>query len=86
MQQPVFAATDVLEYPELHDESIPFMAFMSSLFKLLRAAGVKDFNMQVSTVLCPPARPRYSAGLLLPYSKHCCLRSLEHRQLRGDNI
>ena len=48
MQQPVFAATDVLEYPELHDESIPFIAFMTSLARLFRASGIKDFTMQVS--------------------------------------
>ena len=51
LQQPVFAAIDTLEFPELHDESIPFMAFLKSLSKLLLAAGVKDFSMQVSSLL-----------------------------------
>lgn len=47
MQQPVFVAIDVLDFPELHDESIPFMAFMSNLSRLMNAAGVRDFTMQV---------------------------------------
>lgn len=40
-------AIDTLEYPELHDESIPTLAFIKSLNRLLVAAGIKDFNMQV---------------------------------------
>lgn len=47
LQQPVFMAIDTLEYPELHDESIPTLAFIKSLNRLLVAAGIKDFNMQV---------------------------------------
>jgi hypothetical protein len=47
LQQPVFAAIDVLEFPELHDESIPFMAFTKCLTRLMGAAGVKDFSLQV---------------------------------------
>lgn len=43
-------AIDTLEYPELHDESIPTLAFIKSLNRLLIAAGVKDFNLQVGPV------------------------------------
>ena len=43
----MFMAIDTLEYPELHDESIPTLAFIKSLNRLLVAAGIKDFNMQV---------------------------------------
>jgi len=49
LQQPVFMAIDTLEYPELHDESIPTLAFIKSLNRLLVAAGIKDFNLQVLT-------------------------------------
>ena len=47
LQQPVFAALDVLEFPELHDESIPFLAFTRCLTRLMTAAGVRDFSLQV---------------------------------------
>ena len=40
-------AIDTLEYPELHDESIPTLAFIKCLNRLLVAAGIKDFNLQV---------------------------------------
>lgn len=43
----MFMATDTLEFPELHDESIPYMTFFRNCTKLLAAAGVHDFNMQV---------------------------------------
>ncbi len=40
-------AIDALDFPELHDESIPHMAFLKNCTRLLAAAGVRDFNMQV---------------------------------------
>lgn len=55
LQQPVFTAIDALEYPELHDESIPFMAFLKQLTKLMSAAGVRDFTMQARTQTRSPA-------------------------------
>lgn len=50
LQQPVFAAIDILEFPELHDESIPFMAFVKCLMKLMHASGVKDFSLAASHI------------------------------------
>ena len=47
----MFAAIDVLEFPELHDESIPFMAFTKCLTRLMGAAGVRDFSLQVESCL-----------------------------------
>eukprot|EP00890_Picochlorum_soloecismus_P000917 jgi/Picsp_1/1826/NSC_05293-R1_protein len=46
LQQPVFAAIDAIEFPELHDESIPAMAFFVKAGALLRASGVKDFSLK----------------------------------------
>ena len=46
IQQPVFAAIDALEFPELYDESIPALTFLRSLNKLLLASGIKDFSMR----------------------------------------
>ena len=36
LQQPVFMAIDALEFPELHDESIPALAFIRHLARLLQ--------------------------------------------------
>lgn len=46
LQQPVFAAIDVIDFAELHDESIPAMAFFVQTAKLMRASGVRDFSMK----------------------------------------
>ena len=43
-------AIDALDFPELHDESIPYMAFLKNCTRLLAAAGVRDFNMQVGSL------------------------------------
>ena len=43
----MFAAIDVLEFPELHDESIPAMAFLRHLGRLMAASGVRDFSFKV---------------------------------------
>lgn len=45
--QPVFSAIDALEFPELHDESIPAMSLLHHLTRLMTSAGVKDFGLKV---------------------------------------
>lgn len=57
----MFTAIDALEYPELHDESIPFMAFLKQLTKLMSAAGVRDFTMQARTQTRSPTQFLISA-------------------------
>jgi hypothetical protein len=47
LNQPLFAAIDAFEYPELHDESIAARNFYRHLSKLMLACGVKDFGMKV---------------------------------------
>ena len=41
-------AIDALEFPELHDESIPAMAFVKALTQLMAVTGVKDFTHKVA--------------------------------------
>jgi hypothetical protein len=47
LNQPVFAAIDAFEYPELHDESIAARSFFLHLARLMAVCGVKDFGMKV---------------------------------------
>ncbi|EIE22059.1 hypothetical protein COCSUDRAFT_9178, partial [Coccomyxa subellipsoidea C-169] len=67
-QQPVFMAIDALEFPELHDESIPYMTFVRNCAKLLSSAGVRDFNMQD---LCKPdsGRLRRNLSAIINFAK-----------------
>eukprot|EP00878_Enallax_costatus_P013072 GHUV01013660.1.p1 GENE.GHUV01013660.1~~GHUV01013660.1.p1 ORF type:complete len:449 (+),score=217.15 GHUV01013660.1:423-1769(+) len=46
LNQPLFAAIDAFEYPELHDESIAARNFFRHLVKLMSACGVKDFGIK----------------------------------------
>lgn len=43
----MFMAIDAVEFPELHDESIPALAFIRHLSRLLQSAGVRDFSLKV---------------------------------------
>jgi len=43
--QPQFKGIDMLEYPELHEESVPAMGFITACQKLMNTVGVKDFTM-----------------------------------------
>ena len=36
----------MFEFPELHDESIPIMAFAKAVMKLMLAAGMHDFSIR----------------------------------------
>ena len=79
MQQPIFAAIDVLEYPELHDESIPFFTFFRQLNKLFTAAGVKDFALQVHVIPCK--------AINVPFSARCVNTARAgHQQARACQV
>jgi hypothetical protein len=53
LNQPLFAAIDAFEYPELHDESIAARNFFRHLSKFMIACGVKDFGMKVRPYSLP---------------------------------
>ncbi|KAJ3038898.1 kinetochore-associated Ndc80 complex subunit nuf2 [Rhizophlyctis rosea] len=44
-QQPNFAVMQILEYPDLHNDSIALMSFYRQLKKLINEVGVEDFSM-----------------------------------------
>ena len=51
LNQPLFAAIDAFEFPELHDESIAARNFYRHLAKLMVECGVKDFGMKARAEL-----------------------------------
>ena len=57
LQQPVFMAIDALEFPELHDESIPALAFIRHLTRLMQASGVRDFSLKARAALAAAPAP-----------------------------
>lgn len=68
MNQPAFAGLGALTYPELHEESIPELAFFRTASKLLHACGVYDFGLK--DVLTPtPKRVRRQLSALINFAK-----------------
>ncbi len=53
MALPEFTAIAELEFPELHDESIPTLTFAKAVQGLLAASGIRDFMLKV------PRKPNY---------------------------
>ena len=47
MSLPEFTAIAELEFPELHDESIPTLTFAKAVQRLLAASGIRDFMLKV---------------------------------------
>lgn len=68
MQQPVFSAIDALEFPELHDESIPAMAFHKALCQLLTTSGIKDFSLR-DLYKPEPQRLRRNLSAIINFAK-----------------
>lgn len=60
LQQPAFSAMDAIEFPELHDESIPVVTFIRHLARLLNASGVREFGLRD---LHKPEAPRLKRNL-----------------------
>jgi len=46
LSAPVGSAMDVIEFPELHDDSLPRMAMHRALMALMKASGVHDFELR----------------------------------------
>jgi len=46
LSQPVFAAMELLQFPELHEDSISLIAFHRAMQKLMNACGIHDFSMR----------------------------------------
>ncbi|TYZ67627.1 hypothetical protein PybrP1_000871 [[Pythium] brassicae (nom. inval.)] len=68
LNQPAFAGLGALTYPELHEESIPELAFFRAAARLLSACGVYDFGLK--DVQTPtPKRVRRQLSALINFAK-----------------
>lgn len=45
MVSPAFQAMEELEFPELHEDSVPTMGFLKACHKLLTTVGINDFTL-----------------------------------------
>lgn len=68
LNQPKFTGISALQFPDLHAESIPELAFFRAAKRLLSACGVDDFT--VKDVLAPtPRRVRRQLSALINFAK-----------------
>lgn len=68
MSQPAFSGLSALNYPELHEESIPELTFFRTTSKLMHACGVYDFCF--TDILTPtPKRVRRQLSALINFAK-----------------
>ena len=66
--QPVFAGLAAMDYPELHDESIPALAFYRACARMMDVCGVVDFSIR--DVLAPqPKRLRRHLSAVVNFAK-----------------
>jgi chromosome segregation ATPase len=69
MQQPVFNAIDCLQFPELHDNSIPNIVFSKNLSKLMNASGLQDFSLVKDLYKPESARLRRNLSAIINFAK-----------------
>jgi kinetochore protein Nuf2 len=68
MSQPAFSGINALNYPELHEESIPELAFFRACSKMMSVCGVHDFSMK--DLLAPEAkRVRRHLSAIINFAK-----------------
>lgn len=46
MSQPAFAGLSALNYPELHEDSIPELSYLRSCSKMMTICGIVDFGLK----------------------------------------
>lgn len=68
LSQPAFSGLRALDYPELHEESIPELAFLRTINRLMGFCGIYDFNLR--DLLTPtPKRLRKHLSALINFAK-----------------
>lgn len=68
MGQPAFSGLRALDFPELHEESIPELTFFRTISKLMGYCGIYDFSFR--DLLYPsPKRLRRQLSALINFAK-----------------
>ncbi len=52
MNQPAFSGLSALNYPDLHDESIPQLNAFRVILKMMDICGIRDFTIKVCILKC----------------------------------
>lgn len=60
MNQPTFEGLNVLEYPEMHEHSVPFLHSFRAMQSTMETCGIHDFSIRD---LMTPSHKRYRRQL-----------------------
>ncbi len=83
--QPTFK-TMMLEYPELHEESVSNLVMLGGLTRMMRACGIRDFSMQdimapgVSWTRYPCVNEAHKSCQLIDAAANTPYHVLEYRE------
>lgn len=69
LEQPNLEAQDALEYPDLHFDSIPEVAFVKALSKLMHNVGVHDFNLKLDLYIPTSQRIIRNLSAIINFAK-----------------
>ncbi|GMH61795.1 hypothetical protein TL16_g03338, partial [Triparma laevis f. inornata] len=64
MSQPAFAGLSSLNYPELHEDSIPELAFLRAAGKMMRICGIPDYGIKDVTAPSAKRLRRQLSGII----------------------
>lgn len=64
MIQPAFSGLKVLSFPEMHDDSIPFLNIFRACTKMMEISGIQDFSLKDFMVPCPKRLQRQLAAII----------------------
>ncbi|KAJ3415273.1 kinetochore-associated Ndc80 complex subunit nuf2 [Chytridiales sp. JEL 0842] len=91
--QPNFAVMEILEHPDLHQESITLMSFYRQLYKLVTKVGVDDFSIR-DVIRPEPGRTRKILSGIINFAKfreerlavfeQCTLKSAEYQMEKQE--
>jgi kinetochore protein Nuf2 len=64
MAQPAFTGLKVLAFPEMHDDSIPFLNTFRACSKMMEICGIDDFSLKDFMTPCPKRLQRQLAAII----------------------
>lgn len=70
LEQPDVHVSGEMDYPEMHNESIPELAFYRALHSLMRAVGVADFSIKYDLLNPKPRRTAQCLSAVINFLKY----------------
>jgi kinetochore protein Nuf2 len=82
--QPKFTGLQAIEFPELHEDSIPEFTFVHNLNRLMRAVGVKDFSYFQDVMRPEPKRTQRCLSAIINFARFREDRLAKYHELNAE--